>query len=416
MASVFNEPFNRFPIVKMDNGLTLKGFSWAGLASHFWVSELGLSLDFSLRFNETPHMICITHGHADHISNLSNAFWEMGKHRPQILVPEPILNDVEKLLEAHFNLSQGFKKMRAKIDIIPMGFKGKKEFCINIKGRYIKVIPIYCRHSVPCLGYGFFEMRKKLKAEYIGEDGRTLEELKKSGEIIHDEIEIPLFCHLGDTDKTILKEEGKKLVLFPQINIECTFIKDSKEKNDAMKFAKKTKHMAWAGLEEFISTHKKIKFVLFHVSSKYSIDEIHDFFDIQCTKYSNVIPFIQKKGKCKQITSQRTIGIGTDSELTNKDVIIHSTRNTSTQPKSHDKFIPKSPNKFIPKSHGKFIPKSPDNISLKSPDETIISKTPNKISLKKSVISQVSLVEAPDIMRKMDKIIDLLNTLACSKD
>ena len=64
---------------------------------------------------------------------------------------------------------------------------------------------------------------------------------------------------------------------------ECTFIKD-----DEIERAEVTDHTHWSLLEKIVKAHPKNNFILYHFSTRYSVEEIKEFFD--GLKYKNVKP------------------------------------------------------------------------------------------------------------------------------
>ena len=71
------------------------------------------------------------------------------------------------------------------------------------KSREVKIIK--CFHRVPCVGYGFTEVRDKLKDEYKNIDGKELGKLRKDGVTITEKKEFHIFCYIGDTDLRVLE-------------------------------------------------------------------------------------------------------------------------------------------------------------------------------------------------------------------
>ena len=143
-----------------------------------------------------------------------------------------------------------------------------------------------CYHQVPCVGYGVYNKRKKLKEEYSKLSGKEIAELRKQGVDINYDLINKLFVYLGDTGKEIFEnKEWEKIVEYPTIIIECTFILD-----EEIEQARKTNHIHWKDLEQIVDKYKDNSFILIHFSQRYDNSEIRKFFEEKNKK--NVIPWI----------------------------------------------------------------------------------------------------------------------------
>jgi ribonuclease Z len=147
-----------------------------------------------------------------------------------------------------------------------------------------KVDCIRCIHTVPCIGFGFTEIRNKLKQEFVSLERKEIIELKKNSIAITEEIEYPLFCYLGDTNDLILK--NKLLNKYKFIMIECTFL-DPIHIEEAIA----DRHLHWSQLENYIIDHKETTFVIYHFSMRYTTEYIKNFFETK--NIANVIPWIK---------------------------------------------------------------------------------------------------------------------------
>jgi ribonuclease Z len=151
-----------------------------------------------------------------------------------------------------------------------IGVTAGEALSLEIKGRSFSVEIINCDHSVPCVGYGFSEIKHKLKKEYLGSSSREIKLLKESNVEITDSIHSHVFCFLGDTSKEIIKEDIGK---YKTIIMECTFIN-----KEELERAELTKHTHWLGIEQYILDHPQNTFVLYHFSQRYKRDYIQKFF------------------------------------------------------------------------------------------------------------------------------------------
>lgn len=138
----------------------------------------------------------------------------------------------------------------------------------------ITVTAVRCDHSVDCLGFMFEEYKQKLKPELQGKTGREIGELRKKGVEVTVEVRRPLFAFLGDTTHHVF-EETPSLLDCPVVIVECSFI--HAEHQD---LAEKKKHAVWeGGLDSIVQEHPSTHFVLIHFSLRYSLAEIHAYFE-----------------------------------------------------------------------------------------------------------------------------------------
>lgn len=152
-----------------------------------------------------------------------------------------------------------------------IGVKDGESYNLEIKGRKFQIDIIKCDHGVPCVGYGFNELRTKLKKIYVGRSGAEIKALRNSGEDINEIVKLPVFCFIGDTTSKVISDTA--IVQYRTIIMECTFITE-----DETERAIKTKHTHWNDIEEFIDAHPENQFVLYHFSQRYRETELKDFF------------------------------------------------------------------------------------------------------------------------------------------
>jgi len=256
----------------ISSSLSLEGYSVASRETCFHIPELNIFLDCGLNTNLCPKMIFISHGHLDHFKALPGTIVEE-ECNAKIFVPVPIKTDIQNYIRSAFSVGRPRPNERICniIDNIE-GVYPNQELILNIKNHDWKVDIIRCFHSTPTDGFGFSELRKKLKPEFKELEGREIAKLKQEGVEITEIIEYPQFCYLGDTDQRIF--ENDILLKFPVIMIECTFLNQEDIRN-----AKKKRHMHWIYLESYIRMNFQIKFVLFHFSAKHNTRDIIGFFE-----------------------------------------------------------------------------------------------------------------------------------------
>ncbi|MES1916778.1 MAG: hypothetical protein MHM6MM_008564, partial [Cercozoa sp. M6MM] len=137
--------------------------------------------------------------------------------------------------------------------------------------------PHQVRHTVPGVAYGFSERRKKLKAEYAHLSGPEIAELRLSGTVVQDDVDIPLFLYTGDSSIEILtadEEQQQRILSYPVVITECTFLED-----ELLDWAQDAGHICWCELAPFVKQNPHTVFVLVHFSLRYTRSQIREFFD-----------------------------------------------------------------------------------------------------------------------------------------
>lgn len=288
--------------------LTLAGRSKAARATGFYIPERRIMLDCGNHSEFTPDTIFITHGHIDHTSEIAKILIDTGTVHPKIFCPNEIKDSIKNVIHSFYVLTKNTNKPKVhnKYTLTGVENGGKVPISFDKKDKkrvtmYVEIIK--CFHTVPCVGYGFIEVRHKLKPEYINLTQQELEAIKKNGidgkeiDISHD-VEFPLFVFLGDTNEYVLT--NPVLENYKAIIIECTFL-DSEH----VEHAKKDRHMHWNKLEPYIIKHPDTRFILIHFSTRYSDDYIREFFNK--TGLKNVVPFVQSSNKEKKTSDVNQI-------------------------------------------------------------------------------------------------------------
>lgn len=274
----------RDPITIPGTCYTLRGFSIAALRTNFYIKELGVMLDGGLSAEYSPDHIFITHSHTDHIASLPfHMYSTKPESKIQIYCPEDSCKNLDKMIKSMLNINNDIPNMdniNPLYDLIPVK---EGSFYLTLRNRKFRIEVIKCYHTISCLGFGFIEIRNKLKEEYMKLSQKEIAELRKSGVEISHEVEYPVFCYLGDTSRKIL--ENKNIEKYKNIMIECTFI----EKED-LEQADLTLHMHWDYLKDYVNDHLNTTFILYHFSRRYKRSDIKKFFD--GVKLDNIIPWI----------------------------------------------------------------------------------------------------------------------------
>ena len=250
---------------------SLIGYSVAARNTGFYIPELRVALDCGVPSNHSPEHIFISHCHLDHCGCLTNTIIDMGDIKPQIYIPKSSESQLRNYIHYTFAMTKNTPtpKIHSKYTINPVF--NEDRIMTSIKKMPYVIDIIHSFHTVPCVSYGFSEIRTKLKLEYLGLNQKEIEATKLSGITITNTVEVPQFCFVGDTDNRIF--QNLILEKFPTIIIECSFLYP-----EHLKHAKNDKHMHFSLMQDYITSHPDIIFVLIHFSSRYTDEEINEFF------------------------------------------------------------------------------------------------------------------------------------------
>jgi len=267
---------------------TLIGRSRAADGTAFVIPELGFAFDCGALIHHA-HMkeVFISHTHHDHCCMLT--FHKSRTTVPNIYVPAAAVQFVRNFLVTSQELTDMTPYPEPERQLQPAyTIKGCTPLDIHtIKrgGSNIEMVVIECFHKIDCVGYAFFDIRKRLRQDLVGTPKEELARLARSGENINEMTRIPLFAFLGDTTHEVFTRHGDLLFQLPIIIVECSFISDDEVAN-----ARRTKHMHWNELSVIVHEHPAITFILIHFSKRYTCDQIRSA--IQTDKYPNVIPWL----------------------------------------------------------------------------------------------------------------------------
>ncbi len=242
-------------------GLSLQGFSLAGIRTALTVPECRISFDVAQGF---PYLLnqdifFITHGHLDHSAGIPYIISQkmMNRHKPPTFyVPKPIEAILKEIISLWEKI-EGFEYQYKIIGIDP-------HTTVPINQRYL-IKSFSTIHRVPSLGYTLFESRKKLKPEFQNISKDSFANLKQKNIPIEDPLEIPLLTMSGDSQIEFLDSapwirDSKYLI------IEATYLDENKS-------VEKAREWGHIHLNEIVSELDKIqseKIILIHSSSRYS--------------------------------------------------------------------------------------------------------------------------------------------------
>lgn len=254
--------------------MTLLGHSRAAEKSCFLIPELGVFFDAALQSLVPPTLICITHCHSDHSQALPLLLTNPAiQGKVPIYVPEPHIQLFDQYIKSHFQLTTGYSNYQPSFyDLRPA--KPGETYSIPLKGKSYQLQIFKCFHTVPAVGYGLSEERKKLKQQYLGLKPAEIIVLKKQTPPVEitDTIALPIIAYLCDTTYHVL--DDPEVFKYPIIMIEVTMLFPEHEK-----MANKNKHICWHQIQEQIKQHPDNLFILIHFSMRYKWKTIENFFE-----------------------------------------------------------------------------------------------------------------------------------------
>jgi ribonuclease Z len=246
-------------------GLTIEGYSRAAVQSYWRISELKLGFDLGAHpwdFMGTSNWF-LSHTHLDHVAALPVYVARrrmMKMEPPTIYLPEPMVEDVRRLLLIMQRLDRG----RQNCELI--GVKPGQEIELS-RDHVVSVFETV--HTIPSVGFLVWERRNKLKKEYHGLPGDQIRDLRLSGVAVTREIRTPLVAYTGDTSPAGLDRyppvfDAKVLIT------EMSFIRAKHRRDKIHKFG----HMH---LDDFLERADRFKnelIICAHFSTRYHAQEI----------------------------------------------------------------------------------------------------------------------------------------------
>mgnify|MGYP001183719340 CR=1 FL=1 len=260
------------PVPLSCSGVEMEGFSIGGLATYLMVPEWRTVFDMGECPVEAVRMnhVFLTHSHGDHARGLLRHFSlrrMLNMPQAEYYVPDFLEEPLRGLAKAWCDLE---------------GHKGRPEYIPDFKplsrrdrvdlNRQLRVETFPVDHRVRSLGFVVHDVRKKLKPEFAGTDGRELGRLKREGVEIETEVAHPRLTFIGDTTLRTLEREPHCLES-DVVAIETTFLMD-----DDLEMAAPKGHLHLFELFDFLEANPELaKFehlVLKHFSMKYTRRQI----------------------------------------------------------------------------------------------------------------------------------------------
>lgn len=258
-----NEVNYNFKEIELNNSYKLKGFSRGAFRTGFILLPCKIFLDAGLPSNIIANIIFITHTHQDHINNLYSLLSD-GTKTP-VVSTNNSLRLLSKYLDANYSLNCGQERKFYNWTPVCLG----RSFDYKINNILFKIETIFLDHAIETVGYGFNEVKNKLKECYLNKTTQEIIELKKTVEITEVKL-LPIIFFCGDTSY-------KSLPLLPFENypyfiIECTFLFP-----EHLEEAREKTHLHITDLIPYIEKYNSTIFILIHFSCRYSKNEIKEY-------------------------------------------------------------------------------------------------------------------------------------------
>jgi len=251
-------------------GTLIDAISVGGLETCIQIPKWKLAFDIGrcprkAVFRET---VLFTHAHMDHMGGV--AFHAATRGLMHLAPPTYVVGpENSEPLEEFLEAARRLDRTDLACTIVPLGPGGEFTLTPNLIAKPFRAV-----HVVPTQGYGIWERRNKLKAAYSELSGEELRDLRRAGEAITQQIDVPLLAFTGDTRIELVEREevvrkAKVLVM------ECTFVDD----RVPVEKARESGHIHLFELAERASLYENEAILLTHFSARYKAAEIEAALD-----------------------------------------------------------------------------------------------------------------------------------------
>lgn len=208
--------------------------------------------------------VLFTHPHIDHMSAVMQhvSTREMlSLKNTTYFIEEQHKENFESMMDAWRKLS--FCSLKCSV----IGMEPKRKQHIH-KGVF--VTPFRSVHRIPCLGYTFFEQKKKLRPEYQNRSSDEIIKARKQNKEISYTYEENILSVTGDTTHHVFEQNPNILnskVVITEVTFFCDKITPEK--------AQKRGHMHIYDLLSYEEQLQDTTLVIMHVSTRYSTSEVN---------------------------------------------------------------------------------------------------------------------------------------------
>ena len=260
--------------VTVDAGtFRIEGRSRAGHETWFRIPEWNVGLDIGRCPDVLVSVpqIFLSHAHLDHSVGLP--FYAGQRHLQRlaggrVYVPAEAAGDFRELLAVHGRLTGGAFD---EVEIV-----GLTEGDVVRVQKTHEVRVHRASHRVPANAYEVLEIRHRLKRELEGETEEEIAERARTGEVVSEELRLPLLFYTGDTDREIFAAQ-QALFRSDVLLIECSFVLNGHQER-----ARRYRHIHFDDLIEVAERFENRLIVLTHFSRRYSSREIHEEIGRRC--------------------------------------------------------------------------------------------------------------------------------------
>lgn len=266
--------------------ISIKGFSRSAYKTGFLVQPFNIYLDAGLHPSSKANLVLVSHTHYDHIASFYPIIDQ--SDNPKVMMPSQCQRALQMMLTTLSSINIcSLKTTITYSKWQPCPCVPNNKYTTVINGKTIVVETFQLCHRTPCLGYGIYEERKKLKSEFSSLSGKEIALFKKNSDEtkLFEIVLIPVVLFISDTNHTVLK--NLPFNKFKIVIIECTFIEPQHLKEALDRY-----HIHFSQLEPYIKSNKETKFILTHFSQRYKDDFLRHKQQELIEVYPNIIFWI----------------------------------------------------------------------------------------------------------------------------